>query len=84
VYHDRALWARLRSNYRLVSATRPISYGVKSLLRDQGVGGSNPLSPTNLFHRLHGGRLQPKRALRYGASASVTTGSASILFRNYP
>src|SRR6185312_15281927 len=26
---------------------------VEHLVRDQGVGGSNPLSPTNLFNNLH-------------------------------
>src|ERR1019366_6805629 len=30
---------------------------VEHLVRDQGVGGSNPLSPTNLFKRLS--RIQP-------------------------
>src|ERR1700733_12846445 len=33
------------------------------IFRDQGVGGSNPLSPSNLFRNLHCGRNPPEEAL---------------------
>src|SRR5580658_983641 len=36
---------------------------VEHLVRDQGVGGSNPLSPTILFCNLHPRQLPPSRSL---------------------
>ena len=38
---------------------------VEHLVRDQGVGGSNPLSPTNLFSLLQQGRERQNRSTRF-------------------
>ena len=56
---------RLAKVQYLISYKQQIStYKGWNLVRDQRVGGSNPLSPTNIFNRLHSISGPPPTALR--------------------
>ena len=54
------------------------------LVRDQGVGGSNPLSPTNVFKHLQANDVLESRPSGISPGALVLEGASILVFSSHP